>query len=192
VPGNSVRDLPSGSALPSVAATGIVATDRHTGKSYDPVNLVTVRDGRIRRGTCCAYPARVAATPAGRTPIRLTSSRPLLGAALVVAGEAIALLALGVLELLSLSADRLAPGLMTTAFFAVYAAALLACAWGLAHERGWSRGPVVLTELIQLGIAWNVAQAATLGVSLLVAAAAVYVLVVAFLPSTTKALYRRR
>jgi hypothetical protein len=111
---------------------------------------------------------------------------------LVVAGEGITLLVLGALELFSLSADRLAPGLMTTAFFAVYAAALLACAWGLAHERGWSRGPVVLTELIQLGIAWNVAQAATLGISLLVAAAAVFVLVVAFLPSTTKALYRQR
>ncbi len=46
-------------------------------------------------------------------------------------------------------------GLTTAVFFAVYGAGLLLCAWQLTRRQSWARSPVVLAQLIQLGLAWN-------------------------------------
>ena len=40
-------------------------------------------------------------------------------------------------------------------FFALVGAAVLLCSWGLFRAASWARGPVLLTQLIALGMAWN-------------------------------------
>ena len=59
-------------------------------------------------------------------------------------------------------------------FFLACGAALGACAVGLWRLRSWSRAPIVLTQLIMLGLAWdarraNLAVAVVLGVVAVVA-----------------------
>ncbi|MFA6298386.1 MAG: hypothetical protein WC642_04425 [Nocardioides sp.] len=80
---------------------------------------------------------------------------PLLVAASLVAVQGLLLLLFAVLEIASLSAERMSMGLTTSAFFLAYGAALLGCAWALTRQHAWARGPVLLTQLIQLGLAWN-------------------------------------
>jgi hypothetical protein len=40
-------------------------------------------------------------------------------------------------------------------FFLAYAVALGLCAFGLWHLHSWARAPIVLTQLIALGLAWD-------------------------------------
>jgi hypothetical protein len=76
-------------------------------------------------------------------------------AASLTAVEAVLLLIYAVAELFSLSPGKAAVTLTTAVFFALYGGALLFCAWGLVGGRSWSRSPVVLAQLIQLGLAWS-------------------------------------
>ncbi|WP_110182610.1 hypothetical protein [Nocardioides solisilvae] len=80
---------------------------------------------------------------------------PLALALLLVVVEAAVMGVLAVLELFSLDGDRLAMGLTTTLFFAGYAVALLACARATWRRETWGRSPLVLAQLIQLGVAWS-------------------------------------
>jgi len=98
---------------------------------------------------------------------------PLTVAASLVLLQGFVLLALGVLELASLSSERMSMGVSTAIFFVVYGVALVACAWGLTRQQGWTRGPVLLTQLIQLGLAWNLRDASLVAVALAVTAAVV-------------------
>jgi len=75
--------------------------------------------------------------------------------------EAVLLLGLGVLELASLDERRLIMGLTTAAFFVGAACGLLACAWALKTLQRWGRGPVMLAQLMCLGLAWNLWDDAT-------------------------------
>jgi hypothetical protein len=108
-----------------------------------------------------------------------------LGAGLVGL-EAAALLALAAVEMSSLDYDRLALGFTTTAFFVLYAVALGACAYGLWRCKRWSRSPVVLTELIALGVAFS--GDSTVWVTVVLAGLAIATLVCIFLPASTAAL----
>ena len=80
---------------------------------------------------------------------------PLKVAASLTAVEAVLLLIYAVAELFSLSPGKAAVTLTTAVFFALYGGALLICAWGLVGGRSWARSPVVLAQLIQLGLAWS-------------------------------------
>ena len=80
---------------------------------------------------------------------------PLKVAASLTAVEAVLLLIYAVVELFSISPGKAAVTLTTAAFFTLYGAALLICAWGLVGGRSWARSPVVLAQLIQLGVAWS-------------------------------------
>ena len=80
---------------------------------------------------------------------------PLVVAASLAAVEALVLASLGVLELGSLRLARLTMGATTAIFFVVAAAGLAWCAWSLWRVRRWARSPVVMTQLICLGLAWN-------------------------------------
>ena len=71
------------------------------------------------------------------------------------------LVVLAVLEVANLRSIRLTMGVTTTAFFLVAAAGLAWCAWSLWKARRWARGPVVMAQLIQLGLAWNFRDAPT-------------------------------
>jgi uncharacterized membrane protein (DUF2068 family) len=110
-----------------------------------------------------------------------------LGAGLVGL-EAAALLVLAGVEVSSMDYDRLALGITTTAFFVLYGVALGACAYGLWHCKRWSRSPVVLTELIGLGVAWSFFGGSTVWVTVVLGSASIATLVCILLPASTAAL----
>lgn len=103
--------------------------------------------------------------------------------------EAAALAVMGVVEVASLDTDRLALGLTTTVFLFVYGAALAFAGLGVARARSWTRAPIVLSQLIQLGLAWSFHGSGTTWVAVLLAVPAVVVLVIMLRPGTTAALY---
>ena len=100
---------------------------------------------------------------------------PLVVAASLVSVEGLLLLMFAVLEMASLSSERLAMGLTTSLFFAAYGAGLVFCGWALTQGHAWVRSPVVLAQLIQLGLAWSFRGGSTtwVAVSLAVVAAVV-------------------
>lgn len=125
------------------------------------------------------------------------ASTTLRVAALLVGLEVLALLAVGATVLGAGSRARLVMDVTTVAFFLIYAGGLLTCVWGLARMRRWARGPVVLAQLIQLGVAWDFRGGATqvfggsvssTTVSWTLAGVAVLVLALVLTPGATQAL----
>jgi hypothetical protein len=102
------------------------------------------------------------------TPNTTSTPPPLTVAASLVAVQGLVLVALAVLEIVDVDADRRALGLSTALFFAGYGALLLVAALGLWRRTAWTRGPALITQLILLGIAWNVRDhvAAAVGIAL--------------------------
>ena len=96
----------------------------------------------------------------------------------------------GIAEAVHITSDRLVMGLTTSVFFLGYGAALVVCAWALNRLRTWSRGPVLLAQLIWLGLAWNFREGDTLPVAIGLAVPAVVVLVGMLLPTSVDALER--
>src|SRR5690606_33820763 len=98
---------------------------------------------------------------------------PLTVAVSLAAIEAVALLCYGILELSNTSGDRLAMGLTSAAFFLGYGVALGWGAWLLYRGSGGARAPIVLTQLIALGVAWSFRGGETTGVSVALTVVAV-------------------
>lgn len=113
---------------------------------------------------------------------------PLTAAASLATVQAVVLLILAVLESANLDDERRSLGLSTTVFFAAYGVVLLGAAWGLARRAGWARGPVLITQLIMLGLAWNLREHVLVAVVLVVAA--LIVLAGMLHPDTIEALDR--
>ena len=113
---------------------------------------------------------------------------PLVVAASLTALEAFVLGGLAVLELANLRTMRLTMGLTTSAFFLVAALALAWCAWSLWTVRRWARGPVVMAQLIGLGLAWNLWGPGTKPLSVGLAVVALVVLLGLVHPATTAVL----
>ncbi|CAN5197638.1 MAG: hypothetical protein ACSLEW_09915 [Nocardioides sp.] len=112
--------------------------------------------------------------------------KPLVVSASIAVLQAGVLVVLAVLELINISSDRLALGLTTTAFFLLVAAALVGCAWGLMGLRSPARSPLVLAQLIFLGVASSFAGWPA--VALAIAVPAVACLVGIFHPASLAAL----
>ena len=98
------------------------------------------------------------------------------------------LVALAILELASLSSQRLTMGVTTAGFFAGYGAALLLFAWSVRQGRSWARSPIVLAQLIQLGIAWSFRGGDTTLVAVALAVVALVVVVGLLHPASIDAL----
>lgn len=98
------------------------------------------------------------------------------------------LLLLAVLETGNLSVARLTMGLTTAVFFAVYGGGLLICAWQLTRRASWARSPVVLAQLIQLGLAWNFRGGETTWIAVGLATTGLIVVAGIFHPDSLKAL----
>ena len=109
-------------------------------------------------------------------------------AAALTAVEAFVLAGLGVLEVASLHSARLTMGVTTAGFFLGAAAALAWCAWALRGVRRWARGPVVMAQLILLGLAWNLWAGDTKPVSAGLAALGLVVIAGLVHPASTRAL----
>ncbi len=116
--------------------------------------------------------------------------RRIKAASAVVAVEAVALVGFGGAELAGVDRDHPSVAVTSAVFFFLYAVGLALAARGLFRLRSWGRGPVVLAQLIQLGVAWSFRGNETNWVALLLAVPAVGVLVVLLSPSTAGTLYR--
>jgi hypothetical protein len=121
------------------------------------------------------------------SPTPRTAPAPVLVATALAAVEAAVLVLLGVAELWSLSSERLAMGGTTAAFFLLYGAGLGVCAWSLRRLLSWSRAPVVLTQLIALGLAWNFRGGETTLVAVALLVVSLVVLAGVFHPSSVRA-----
>jgi hypothetical protein len=120
-------------------------------------------------------PSRPAAPP---TPLRV--------AVALVGLQGLTLVVLAVLELVHLTGGRLTMGVTTAVFFLGYGAALLLCGYGLLRLVSWARSPVVLAQLIQLGLAWS--WRGTPAVAVALAVVAVATLAGLFAPASLAAL----
>jgi hypothetical protein len=117
-----------------------------------------------------------------------TAPPPLVVAAALTAVEAFVLAGLGVLEVANLNSSRLTMGVTTAAFFLGAAAALAWCAWALRAVRRWARGPVVMSQLILLGLAWNLWAGATKPLSAGLAVVGLVVIAGLVHPASTRVL----
>jgi peptidoglycan/LPS O-acetylase OafA/YrhL len=113
---------------------------------------------------------------------------PLLVAASLVAVEGLLMVILALVELGNLSSDRVTMGIATTAFFVLYGAVLMLCAWSVTHHRAWARSPIVLTQLIMLGLAWNFRDGGTVSIAIALAVVAVVVVAGILHPASIAAL----
>jgi hypothetical protein len=112
-------------------------------------------------------------------------------AASLVAVEGGLLLLLAVLELRSLSADRASMAVTVAVFFLVYGVGLLLCARAVTRGRSWARSPIVLAQLIQLGVAWNYRGGTTTGLAIGLVVVAAVVLAGLLHPASVEALADR-
>ena len=115
--------------------------------------------------------------PTTRSPYSLNGTpAPLAAAAGLTFVEGLLTFLFGITELVRLDSDRLLMGLTTGLFFLAYGAVLMLCAWGMNTLRPWSRGPVLLAQLIWLGLAWGFRSGDTLPLAIGFAVVAVLVL----------------
>lgn len=119
---------------------------------------------------------------------RQDNPAPLVVAASLVAVEGGLLLMYALMEMGSLSSERLVMGLTTAAFFAVYGSGLLVCTWQLTGGHSWARSPIVLAQLIQLGVAWSFRGGDTTWVAITLAVVALVVLAGVLHPASIDAL----
>jgi uncharacterized membrane protein (DUF2068 family) len=115
---------------------------------------------------------------------------PLVTAAGLTLVEGLLTVMYGVSEAVHVTAERLVMGVTTSVFFMAYGAAMMLCAWGLTRLRTWARGPVLLAQLIWLGLAWNFRDGGTWPVAVALAVPAALVLVGMLVPSSVEALER--
>lgn len=111
----------------------------------------------------------------------------LVTAAAVVSLEALTFGVLAVLELAAVSSDRVGLGVGATIFLLVVAAGLAWAASRVAVGESWARSPLVLAQLVQLGLAWNF-RGDPAWLAPIIALPAVVVLVCLLAPPVTRAL----
>jgi hypothetical protein len=137
----------------------------------------TPAGGHIRHNYSAFVPSRSPDNPA-----------PLVVAASLVAVEGGLLLMYALMELGSLTSGRLTMGLTTAAFFAAYGAGLVVCTWQLTRGQSWARSPIMLAQLIQLGVAWSFVGGRTTWVAVALAVVAVVVIAGILHPASLEAL----
>jgi uncharacterized membrane protein len=120
--------------------------------------------------------------------LRSDNPPPLVVAASLAAVQGGLLVLYGVLEIANLSLDRLSMGVTTAAFFLVAGAGLGICALYLQRRSSWARSPIVLAQLIQLGLAWNFRGMPTTWLAVVLAVCALIALAGIFHPASLEAL----
>jgi len=110
-------------------------------------------------------------------------------AASLVAVEGGLMLMFALMEMGSLASERLTMGVTTAVFFAAYGVGLLVCTWQVTRGNAWARSPIVLAQLIQLGVAWSFRGGDTTWVAICLAVVAVIVLAGLLHPQSIEALH---
>lgn len=77
-------------------------------------------------------------------------------AALIVIAEGTVFIGFAALDLASWSIERFAIGAGVAIFFMVYGGAQIFAGYALLRLAEWPRGAIVFTQLVQVGLAWNV------------------------------------
>jgi hypothetical protein len=113
---------------------------------------------------------------------------PLLVAASLAAVEGLVLLLYGVLEAANIHAERAAMGITTAAFFAILGGALIGAGWLVTRGRTGARSPIIVAQVIFLGLAWSFLGGATTWVALGLGLVALVVLAGLFHPASIQAL----
>ncbi len=113
---------------------------------------------------------------------------PLVVAAALAGVEAVLLVLFGLAELFAISGARLTMGVTTVLFFVVYGGGLAWCAWRLTRLESWARAPLVLAQLLQLGVAWSFLGGASTPVAVGLALVALLVIAGVFHPASLAAL----
>ncbi|WP_040320069.1 hypothetical protein [Aeromicrobium marinum] len=93
--------------------------------------------------------------PAAGPPAGPSARILLLVASVLVTLQALALLGLAVADLGQLSGERLGLGVSVALFFVAAGLGLVAAVVALNRGAGGARGPLVVAQLISLGLAWN-------------------------------------
>ncbi len=109
-------------------------------------------------------------------------------AAGLAAVEGLLMLGYGVLEAAHVHADRATMGLTTALFFVILAGVLLACAWLVVRGRAWARSPLVVAQVMFLGLAWSFRGGGTTWVAVSLGLVAIVVLVGLLHPASIDAL----
>ena len=135
---------------------------------------------RGRRGS--PYAVRMRDDPGTAPP------PPLVVAAGLVLIEGVLLLGYGVLEAAHIESARAAMGITTAAFFALLGAVLIACGWLVLHGRAGSRSPIIVAQVLFLGLAWSFRGGDTTWVAIGLAIVAVVVLAGLLHPASIDAL----
>jgi hypothetical protein len=119
-------------------------------------------------------------------PRRREVPPPLTVAASLVAVQAVVLLGFAMVEITSLVPDHRTLGVSMAIFFAIYGGLLAATSLALWRTQGWARGPGLMTQLIQLGLAWNFRDLPMVAIALAISALLAIAGIVH--PDSTKAL----
>lgn len=109
-------------------------------------------------------------------------------AAIVVAIEAAVYVVLAVLAVADISVDAVGAGIGIALFLALYGLAQLFAAWKLLSWRTWARGPLLFTQLVQLGLAWGLRDSKEQWLAILMAVSAAVALGCLLAPAVTRAL----
>jgi hypothetical protein len=154
---------------------GFTSAPTHIGKesgARQPLSLVsfvTARTFGESRSTTWAslgapYPGPVPPPP------------PLVLAAALAGVEGVLLIGYGVLEAANLHSDRAAMAVTTSLFFAILGGFLVVSAWLVLHGRSWARSPIIVAQVMFLGLAYNFLGGSTTWVSIGLGVAAFVVL----------------
>lgn len=112
----------------------------------------------------------------------------LIIAVTVVAIEALAYFVLAVLAVTDYSGDEVATGVGIALFLALYGLAQLFACWKLLAWHRWARGPLMFTQLVQLGLAWGLRDSDEPWLAILMAVGAAIALGCLVAPVVTRAL----
>ena len=108
-------------------------------------------------------------------------------ASVLMVAQALFVVVFGVIELVS-HHRQFGFGVGAAAFFVAYGIGIGACGWGLLDLRRWARGPTLLVELLNLGLAWSLHGSGTWGAALALGVPSAIVLVCILLPASVEAL----
>src|SRR5690349_20648196 len=101
--------------------------------------------------------------------------------------QALVVVIFGIVELASHHRD-LGFGVGAAVFFIAYGVGIGFCGWGLLDLHRWARGPTLLIELLNLGLAWSLRGGGTWGAAIALAVPSLIVLVCISLPASVEAL----
>ena len=116
-----------------------------------------------------------------------TARNLLLVAAVIVVAEALTCVVLAVLGLTDLGDDSVGTGIGVSLILTVYGGFQAWAAWRVTQGEQWARSPLVVTQIIQLIIAFNLADVPA-WIAVLVGTSAVVTLACLLAPPVTRAL----